>query len=50
MLDPQVQIHIIELAWKFAENPSNRQGSLAGKSILEAFDHAIQVYAQNSSP
>ena len=42
-LDPQVQIRIIELAWKYAENANKQQGSYAGKTTPEVFDEIYKA-------
>jgi hypothetical protein len=42
-LDPQVQIRIIELAWKYAENTNKQQGPYAGKTTIEIFDEAYKA-------
>lgn len=43
MLDAQVQIRIIELAWKWAETVETRTGPFSGKNTLELFDHAYKA-------
>ncbi len=42
-LDSQVQIKIIELAWKYAENSHKQQGPYADKTNLEIFDEAYKA-------
>ena len=41
-LDPQVQIRLIEIAWKYAEGVRKDTGRFANKDNLEVFDHAYK--------
>lgn len=42
-MSEQVQIKIIELAWRFAEGADKRAGPFMSKNLLEVFDHAYKA-------
>lgn len=42
-LDPQVQIHIIEIAWGYATSTNTDTGVYAHKNNLQVFDEAYKA-------
>ena len=42
-LDPQVQIHIIEIAWGYATSANKDTGVYSKKNNLQVFDEAYKA-------
>jgi len=45
-MDAQVQIKLIELAWKYAEDADKQQGKYANQTTLEVFDTAYKALSK----